>query len=105
MYIQQQAKKTYRLSLSNCQVTNSTSLFPQNILVSAVSVSLSDTYILPPTAVKLFIEVEPSTLISAVVEPLTIKLDMPTLGLLKRLPGCLGTYRKNDAISLSSKYG
>lgn len=52
-YIKQYTKKTWRLSLSGCQMTNSESLTPDNILIGAISLSVSDFYVLEPFASKI----------------------------------------------------
>lgn len=46
LYIQQYTKITWRLSLSECQLTNSESFIPENIQIQALSLSVSDFYVL-----------------------------------------------------------
>lgn len=39
------------------------------------------------------------------IEPIKCKINNECLQCLITMPNCLGTYKKNDAVSLSSKYG
>lgn len=92
--------------MSGCQLTNSSSFIPENILIHAISLSVSDFYVCEPFGAKIVLNLrDDDPEVSVLIEPIQVKISGETLKCLIKIPSCLETYKKNDAISLSSKYG
>lgn len=67
---------------------------------------MSDFYVCEPFGAKIVLSLRSEVPdVSVLIEPIHVKINSDVLKYLVKIPSCLETYKKNDAISLSSKYG